>query len=134
MTGARVLLAAFLSALQGPAPSPYVLFLLWFWECGRLWRLRGACLNLNAQLVRQGVAGGRPRETCWREPRACTPSSSAAAVAGDLRTSSLPPSWAWMPPASPAGVGKVAKSRPGFRPGGVGLALPWAPSDRQLNR
>lgn len=95
VTGGRVLLAALLSALKSPAPSPYVLFLLWFRECGRLWRLRGAGLNLNAQLVRQGVAGGRPQETCRREPRARNPPPQRL----PLQVISAPP------PSHPAGLG-----------------------------
>lgn len=62
------------------------------------------------------------------------PPSQRLPLQGGLRVSSLSPSWAWLPPSSTTSVGKVAKSRPGLRPGEVGLALPGAPSDRQLNR
>lgn len=105
VTGGGSQLAAPLGALTGPAPSPFVMFLLWFRECGGLWRRKGAGLNLNAQLVRQGVATRRPLETCWREPRARKP-LPAAAVAGGLRSSSPPPYWAGLLPAPPLVWGK----------------------------
>jgi hypothetical protein len=77
-------------------------------------------VNLNAPLARPGGRWGPPGDLL---AEARPPHSAPAVASGPLAYSVLL-SWSWLPPGSPSGVGKVAKSRPGLRPGYVGLALP----------
>lgn len=77
--------------------------------------------------------GGRPRETCWREPRFRTPFPRGFRCRWSPRL--FPPTLLGLvAPGLPLWCGESGEIEAGAPAGRCRPRSPWAPSDRQLNR